>query len=461
MPRLFSAGNAGASKYITLNAPVGGGDKKQGLASTIGRIPINNYNASYGNKRDVLFYMNQLGGVGRNRSMFLANTTGVHIPKAAAEEQGEEPLTSSQAAFKQVTYIGWWATESGGGPLSLFQTYIDAVPSGTHLILPFIVFAAGDATLTQLAFSSPIDGWMGGFNGSDAVSDANRNAIRAQTKVMASFGGFYLTAPGATQIMSNVWPGWYLIAGDPSHPYYDTNALASDLVTMLTTSGGVQIDGFDLDIEGVTIQGGVPSTMTTYTGAVIPVTDYYATFASWLGKLSKSIKDINPAFIVTHAPQTPYYHSDFGNIYNLIEQNYGNYIDFYNIQYYNQGPASYYDTAGQVFESDSAYHASVNELVAAGISANKIVVGKPIPSEDYTPNPAGYLNLWSNTSETTMTTMVQSAFQSTTLNVQAWTGQGGIMCWFWQNSGQSVAPPWTADEENVQLQQYCAAVAKM
>lgn len=73
----FSAGNAGASQFIALNRPVGGGSKKQGLTSTIGRVSGINYNRSYGDNRNVIFYINQIGGVGKGRSMFSTNADGV------------------------------------------------------------------------------------------------------------------------------------------------------------------------------------------------------------------------------------------------------------------------------------------------------------------------------------------------------------------------------------------------
>lgn len=74
----FSAGNAGASAFIALNGNQGGGDKKQGLDSRIGRVSGINYDRAHGNNRDVVFHINQIGGVGKGRSMFLSNADGVN-----------------------------------------------------------------------------------------------------------------------------------------------------------------------------------------------------------------------------------------------------------------------------------------------------------------------------------------------------------------------------------------------
>lgn len=76
--RIMGAGNAGASKFIALNSNQGGGNKKQGLPSYIGRVTGINYNRIYGNNRMTVFYMNQLGGIGKGRTMFSTNSDGVH-----------------------------------------------------------------------------------------------------------------------------------------------------------------------------------------------------------------------------------------------------------------------------------------------------------------------------------------------------------------------------------------------
>lgn len=73
----FSAGNAGASQFIALNGPQGGGDKKQGLHSRVGRVSGIGYHGSHGNNRDKVFNVNQLGGVGKGRSMFSTSADGV------------------------------------------------------------------------------------------------------------------------------------------------------------------------------------------------------------------------------------------------------------------------------------------------------------------------------------------------------------------------------------------------
>lgn len=65
--RIIGAGNAGSTIYnCNVNLNTAGGSKKQGLPFSVD-TPIINYHAinrAIGNKRDVIFTINQIGGVG-------------------------------------------------------------------------------------------------------------------------------------------------------------------------------------------------------------------------------------------------------------------------------------------------------------------------------------------------------------------------------------------------------------
>ena len=85
----FSAGGAGSSKHykVNVNLNTAGGNRKQGLASTVGKehwetnaIQTSAVGTQAG--RSTIFFMNQLGGVGRGMSQFtipnISQARGVH-----------------------------------------------------------------------------------------------------------------------------------------------------------------------------------------------------------------------------------------------------------------------------------------------------------------------------------------------------------------------------------------------
>ena len=85
MPRISSmyAGAGGSAYNVNMNGPNGGGNKLQGLP------PIRNMRSGLvkyvntrarGDNRNVVFCMNQLGGVGRKSNMFATTADGVKKP---------------------------------------------------------------------------------------------------------------------------------------------------------------------------------------------------------------------------------------------------------------------------------------------------------------------------------------------------------------------------------------------
>lgn len=89
-----------------------------------------------------------------------------------------------------------------------------------------------------------------------------------------------------------------------------------------------------------------------------------------------------PNHIITHAPQAPYFKEDHvrytGGSYMKVHREVGQLIDFYNVQFYNQGDTTY-DTYAKLFKASRGYFSgtSVMEIVNRGVPMEKIVVGKP------------------------------------------------------------------------------------
>ena len=220
------------------------------------------------------------------------------------------------------------------------------------------------------------------------------------------------------------------------------------------TSTAYNIDGIDLDIEGIT---GTEDTTTSYT---------------FLGEISKGITEIvmpdGRTPFVTHAPQTPYFNNKgFGFIYVLLEYYYSNYISFYNVQFYNQGAtyknyiSNFYDDTVQISSLLQIANASVtiNNYYGEGtisenvvIDTSKLVMGKVTYGESEDGTVDGYVTLWNDNNNyynPSMTYFVNLSYNyvspdETDLNyptteqmepyltqLNNWVINGGIMCWIY------------------------------
>jgi chitinase len=107
---------------------------------------------------------------------------------------------------------------------------------------------------------------------------------------------------------------------------------------------------------------------------------------NWLITLTTVLRNnLHAGAIITHAPQAPYFGVGLypKGAYLTVEKTVGAYIDFYNVQFYNQGKGLY-ETAQNLFNASTGWcpGTSVNEIIAAGVPASKIVLGKPAIKQD-------------------------------------------------------------------------------
>jgi len=133
-----------------------------------------------------------------------------------------------------------------------------------------------------------------------------------------------------------------------------------------------QLDGVDLDWED-------NAAMEAGTGE------------QWLITITKTLRQLLPkseGYIISHAPQAPYFmgapkYPNGG--YLTVDKEVGSLIDFYNVQFYNQGTSTY-DSYATLFQTANGWATgtSVHQLISAGIPASRIVVGKPITTGDAT-----------------------------------------------------------------------------
>jgi len=106
--------------------------------------------------------------------------------------------------------------------------------------------------------------------------------------------------------------------------------------------------------------------------------------AQWLITCTQTLRQYLPQgqYIITHAPQGPYFTT--ANLYPdgaylTVDKEFGNLIDWYNLQYYNQG-ATVYTTYQDNFVACSSFPGTA-VLQLTGLNS-KIAVGKPVTTSD-------------------------------------------------------------------------------
>ena len=180
---------------------------------------------------------------------------------------------------------------------------------------------------------------------------------------------------------------------------------------------------FDLDIEGIN--------------------DKFDECSDFIGNVCKELKNLNPSCEISHAPQPGYFCPQFGNVYNLIYKNYNQYFDWFNIQYYNNGPSQTFEQIFIKSYENVAPNTSVLELINSGMKASYLLVGKTIRGESNPDN--GYVDL------TEMSNIVKQAFQTESL--KEWSNTGGEMLWYFNVEVQNV-------EQNKQVLNYFKTISE-
>ncbi|KAJ8695242.1 hypothetical protein PTI98_007853 [Pleurotus ostreatus] len=90
-------------------------------------------------------------------------------------------------------------------------------------------------------------------------------------------------------------------------------------------------------------------------------------------------------FILTHAPVAPWFSPNKfgGGAYVTINKAVGHLIDWYNLQFYNQGDTEYTTCEGLLFTSSKTWPKSaLFQIASSGIPFSKLVIGKPATSDD-------------------------------------------------------------------------------
>ncbi|KZT23537.1 glycoside hydrolase family 18 protein [Neolentinus lepideus HHB14362 ss-1] len=146
-----------------------------------------------------------------------------------------------------------------------------------------------------------------------------------------------------------------------------TSAGVDPVATAYTMAGWVKqydLDGIDVDYEDL-------NAMTAGDGKA----------EAWLTTFTRQLRVHLPQnqYIITHAPLAPWFSPGHwgGGGYLTVHKNVGNLIDWYNVQYYNQGLLEYITCPGLITTSSPTWPQTAVFQIAQGVPLNKLVIGKP------------------------------------------------------------------------------------
>ncbi|KZV73519.1 carbohydrate-binding module family 5 protein [Peniophora sp. CONT] len=168
------------------------------------------------------------------------------------------------------------------------------------------------------------------------------------------------------------------------------------------------LDGVDVDYED----------FTAFNGGTTAAVD-------WLIAFTKELRVKLPVgdYILTHAPVAPWFEKGYsGGGYLAIHEAVGDLIDWYNVQFYNQGQDEYTTCSNLLTSSGGTYPgSSLFEIAANGVPLDKLVIGKPALTSDATSG--GFMDA------STLASCVAQAHS------QGW--NGGVMVWEYPDATSS------------------------
>ncbi|OBZ74820.1 Endochitinase 3 [Grifola frondosa] len=224
-------------------------------------------------------------------------------------------------------------------PSPAFVVYSDAFVSANVLPDPSQVKGFNVMALAFLLSSKPFDqaaAWA-------ALPADQRATIKSQ---YSSAGiSIIVSAFGSTE--------------EPTTQGVDPTSTANTMAQFVLNNG---LDGIDVDYEDL-------DAMNAKNGAA----------EAWLTTFTQTLRTQLPKgqFILTHAPLAPWFSTAYPQAYHTVDKNVGSLIDWYNIQFYDQGATEYTDCNGLLTTSGGQFpSSSVFEIANQGIPLSRLVIGK-------------------------------------------------------------------------------------
>lgn len=294
---------------------------------------------------------------------------------------GEPPPINQQ---RRVIYLGYWLSNDD------IPALVDKWKTAniTHIILTFI---------NQIDINKPLSDAYSMTLAYQELTPANQQLLKDNFILGVSYGG----SAAMPSPYSNTFKSGAYYANNPQKLAQDLVELCGDLDAY-----------YDLDLEYID--------------------DQFDACVDFIGQICIELRRLKPQCQISHAPQSPYFTPQYGNVFNKIYANYHGYFNFFNIQYYNNGPS---DTYEQIFINALDGFSAIQQLIQSGISASYLVMGKPVNSSEG--SAGGYVPL-----VPTLGDIVQQAFLNPELS--GWSSSAGSMIWYYNTQSNT-----SKDNDNI------------
>ncbi|KAL4443118.1 hypothetical protein ABPG74_002185 [Tetrahymena malaccensis] len=295
----------------------------------------------------VIFVVSALIAVSLLAGVAIYYKNGASIrPETSSKTRQQELIEAIKAKpFKSIAYVnrlaGYWPPQIILNSLGVNSKCYDI------FILTFWMYGMmGDAVSV---YDKPLN-----FIGPDVIGNTNAEIQQNLQKLYHDNGSLlFISAFGAAQ--------------NPTG--FDPKLVAESLAKWVNENP--YIDGIDIDYED--------------NDAIVD-----GTGTKWLITFQKVLREKldNKNLLITHAPQAPYFSRAYydNGAYYTVEKEVGNTIDWYNIQFYNQGSNTYDSYESLFVESGKPFvNTSYSEIIKIdGIPAEKLILGKPAITADAT-----------------------------------------------------------------------------
>lgn len=228
-----------------------------------------------------------------------------------------------------------------------------ATPVAPHFVLYSDAYVSTEPTVSEICgFNVFALSFLLEYGAADQAQEWEELTVDQRSSILAEY-----EAAGISLIVS-----LFGSTETPTSSGYDPIDTANTMAAWVIEYG---LQGVDIDYEDF-------AAFDAGTGAA----------EQWLGNFTTQLRTQLPQgqYILTHAPVAPWFSPNMwgGGGYLWIDSVVGSLIDWYNVQFYNQGTTEYTTCDGLLYNSSSSWpQSALFQIADNGISLDKLVIGKP------------------------------------------------------------------------------------